>query len=918
MHIYHNNTDGIMLRSSQLTSGNDRNNSGLRLITANKSIKISSLNPIMNIIKRNKESEKTTVYYFEVFVISGDCAVGFVPALLDNNSHHHDAILHNHSKRRGGGGGDSSSSSIAVGNCGHLIRHPDAEFPLLRNNSLQNGETIGCGILFGTVPTYFFTHNGVRIDVEALYGIDSRVSSLQIPLVPTVALSNSIETVVRTNFGFCSDTPFLWNGNFNNNNNNNNFRIISKYHYGGGGGGGPTLPPHPSSSTNLGGGTEGGNTFQFPPRLSYLPSRSTSRDESVSSLLTDEIFPLPNFTRGNTVSGAITGQQQQQQQLVPPIPMVECAAAASPSSIYKFDGPISPPRRQRRRVSLPDMSHAELSNGMVHGSSALPPPLLKGSQFMEEEELSAAAAPPLFKGSQFMEEEELSAAAPPLFSSAFGKSIIATDMEIENTRVENDFDLIDARELATELSRATSETGTNESSVSQLMAVCQSKLGQLNDKITNSTGEDFGELLSVHDVVTEAINGAENWTRNLESRRRTLLDMNESTHSLSSATSEQLNTGEKSEAPRDIFGLLCHLRGREEETRIKATRSLLRVTRRGESHHQRQILQSGGIWSLLTLFKSSTKSPVLMTLSALNVVHLTPSYTDPVSNKTIMAAIDCFYYLIQSSGLDAGADFDITPAEVFKGCMNAMTFVWMNCIEPKLCSSDTSLDGEMTNCFEMQRSRPKRRSFQDEDDVDNCHVLDSFTSLAVMSATIECNDVDGPGKSVCYGFADILQSICAVESCRGLVMKEGVLNILLKWMRSRDNKLELIAATALRDLTVSHSSYTAGWVHSELLHDGNAIGDIVERLSAPNLEVKICMAEIVSCLSCVPHTRVAIIDAQGIKYLGQVLATVEMGCEDDRVNVAVGNSLLNLAIGSGVYSNCGRPNTRATHGCILQ
>jgi len=153
--------DGIMLRSSpQLASSNNSNDDVgplLRLIPANKSIKISSLNPIMNIIKGNKESEKTSVYYFEVFVISGTCAVGFVPAALDDNNNATSSNDSHHHRRRRRADAIDTSSSVAVGTCGHLIHHPDAEFPLLQNNSEQNGETIGCGIIFGTANLFLYT-----------------------------------------------------------------------------------------------------------------------------------------------------------------------------------------------------------------------------------------------------------------------------------------------------------------------------------------------------------------------------------------------------------------------------------------------------------------------------------------------------------------------------------------------------------------------------------------------------------------------------------------------------------------------------------------------------------------------------------------------------------------------------------------
>lgn len=867
------------------------------------------------------------------------------------------------------------------------------------------------------------------------YGINSRVSSLQTALVPTVALSSSTETFVRTNFGFNSDTPFLWNGV-----ENSNWRIITDY-----GGGFTSAMPPPSSSavSNLvGGGTMEaggyGSNFAPLPNRTYVPG-SMSNDSG--DLLADETYPLPSFARGTSLSGAIGIQGFQRPNATAVPPMMGHAATSSsifpPSTAVKLEPKKK--KRPRRRASMPSMDRnpdaaklraklgldrsnrssanndspadaissnemalrdraynpglissdsgdllsdetypmpnftrgttlsgaiaieglqrpntttvppkvkprrratieamdynpvaAELkaklgldrsnvspadtissSEMMLHGStSSVPPPPFSSSQFKEDNNLF----------SKFKTDDSLSISrafqssdqAEFAKESVFGKSSSVA----ESFHAENDFDLNDVKELATELNSATSASGTNQSSVSQLIAVCKSNLTQLNDKITNSTGDDFGELLSVHDLVTEAISTGESWTRNLESQRR-LADMNESSDSLSS--NEQAKSEGKGEELRDIFGLLCHLRGRKEQTRVKAAQSLLSITRRGSAQGHQQILQSGGLSSLLTLFQSSAESKVLRTVSALNVVNLIPTYTEPVRNIDIIIVIDCLHYLMQSSGLDAGADFDVTPAEIFHACVNAMTFVWVNYIEPKVCCSETNVGGGPNdrNCFEMQRSRPKRRSYlDDEDDVDYCHLLNSFTALAVMSATLDYSDVDGLKESVPYGFADILQYICAVKACRGLAMKEGVMNVLLKWMRSNDSRMEVIAATALKDLTVPESSsYTAGWVHAELLHDGNAITDIVERLSAPNLEVRRCMAEIVSCLTGVPHTRAAIIDAQGIKRLGQVLATVERGRADDSVvNVAVGNSLLNLATCSGVCTNC----ELSKPGCIIE
>ena len=1011
-----NDSDGINISSQAESSSDGR--SGLHLITANKSIKISSLNPIMNIIKGHKESEKTSVYYFEVFIMSGDCAVGFIPA-VDNNSDYLDTIFDDCIQR----------DAISVGNCGHLIHHPGAEFPLLRNNSEQNGETIGCGIIFGAEPSYFFTHNGMRIDVEA-YGINSRLSSLQTALVPTVALSNSNETFVRTNFGFHSDTPFLWDGDVN-----DNLCIISHSNDGGP----PVLPPPSSARDNI--------IYPSLPQHTHLP-RYTS-NEFGGSLLSDEVYPPPNFTRGNTLSGSIIRQK--------PVPPVVEYTAASASNNDKGRPPRRPNRPSwmtRRRASMPnrerdgsmlsgdDRRMIETIRGRMREKNVLgsdlvlvPPRFASAQNHDRERNLLPSGEPDLVNantfggdenylppnfsrgsslgpvpptatveyvmsasmnektklnrksswrnrrrasmperrrdGSLISEEDRLvmfntlrrgrlndemnnrSAFHPPWLKNeenrvrrsfvaessspssvkhVFGESS-AVDAEYETVQVVNDiaaptltltgndFDLNDMKELATELTRATSASETNHSSVSELIALCESKLDELNDKITNSMGEDFGELFTVHDLITEAIRNGRSWSQNRKSQIR-MAGMNESGHSLLSTTSSQEQTAVegKGGVQQDIYGILCHLRGRKERTRIIAVWSLLEITRSGSTHESEQIIESEGFCSLLTLFQSSAESEVLMTLSALALVNLVTSYTKPVENRKVILVVDCLHYLIRSPSFDADeSGLSPSPFEVFNACKNAMTYLWVNYVELKLCSLETSVNGKkcVRDCFEIQRT-PRRRSLQDEDDIDYCYLLNSFTSLAVMSATLDYRNVDGLEVSTYYGFADVVRSICSVEACHGLAMKEDVMNILLKWLRSNDKKLELNAAAALRDVTVSQNSYTTGWVHSELLHDGSAITDILERLSSPNLEVRRCMAEIVSRLTGLPHTRAAIVDVEGIKLLGQVL--VGSGCEDDSaVTVAVANSLLNIALlCSGVNSSFDHLKLHSNKCCTLQ
>ena len=302
-------------------------------------------------INNNNNNNAPSVYYFEVFVISGHCAVGFVPdhdnvvmqdttftsSTTSSSKNAMDDVIIINDENNNNNNGNCNTITNSIPKVGQLINHTHAEFPLLQNNHSKNGDTIGCGIIFGgnnnntatstssgggtTETTYFFTHNGVRLNIEQ-YGIDCRVKSLSTALVPTVALSTNVDTVVRTNFGFDSDTPFLWNGD------TDRFFIISHFRSSGSGGSG--VGSAVTGGGGVGGEGGGGNNTnvvaptRFPPRLSCFAqsSRATS-NESEGSLLTDcdEIMPLPTvLIRGTSVADYHQQHQEQQNSFLRPDP----------------------------------------------------------------------------------------------------------------------------------------------------------------------------------------------------------------------------------------------------------------------------------------------------------------------------------------------------------------------------------------------------------------------------------------------------------------------------------------------------------------------------------------------------------------------------------------------------------------------
>ena len=113
-------------------------------------------------------------------------------------------------------------------------------------------------------------------------------------------------------------------------------------------------------------------------------------------------------------------------------------------------------------------------------------------------------------------------------------------------------DLNDIKDMARELRSATFSSDVHHGAVSQLSDVCKTNLEQLNATIQRATGEDsaheLGELIVVHDLVTDAIEAAE------------------------SNRNEAVSVSSYSE-DRDVMALLCRLRTKQ---RHKAVWGLLR------------------------------------------------------------------------------------------------------------------------------------------------------------------------------------------------------------------------------------------------------------------------------------------------------------------------------------------------------
>jgi hypothetical protein len=290
---------------------------------------------------------------------------------------------------------------------------------------------------------------------------------------------------------------------------------------------------------------------------------------------------------------------------------------------------------------------------------------------------------------------------------------------------------------------------------------------------------------------------------------------------------------------------------------------MVSLTQKGRDEEMcHEIIASGGMQSLLTLFKSSSDSFELMMVSALTAVYLLPLLLDDSvvqsSNYVHMGIIECLQFLIQTSIKNTTADIDISPSEIRTASAFAMTNLWFKVLVATLRSAEIVSasnhisrfgDGSESDQDFFSRRRSSVASWQSDEDVDWSILVDAFTSLSIMAAKSEAsrpkNDLN-----VYYEFALIVESICAVEYARPLAMKEGVIALLLKWLRSGDIDLERPAASSLRNLALTQDNYTAGWVHSELVNEDTAIRFIVRRLESGDSGVRLAMAEVrlIPCL----------------------------------------------------------------------
>jgi hypothetical protein len=297
--------------------------------------------------------------------------------------------------------------------------------------------------------------------------------------------------------------------------------------------------------------------------------------------------------------------------------------------------------------------------------------------------------------------------------------------------------------------------------------------------------------------------------------------------------------------------------------------------------------------SLLTLFRTKGGTRELKVVAALAVAYLLPSFEQ--SNS------------LQSSSL--GLKIVECDEMCTASAMGVYTF-WCIVLSPLLrsgLSENIAPVRSFSESPELVRgisTRLRRRSVSQQRVGGN--VFDQRQEVLELQELLEltvCLIVE-MAKTSDLADTSILTSghaICTIDLARPIAVREGLLKVLVSWMRSQNGKKIRSAATSLNELTSTVDSYMAGWIHSQIVNEG-ALAELVKLVNLSVCEwagqgVRLAVAEILCRLCVAPHTRAAVVEAQCINCL--ICLLYEFGDpESQKVAFAAGSALLQLVAGA--------------------
>ena len=328
---------------------------------------------------------------------------------------------------------------------------------------------------------------------------------------------------------------------------------------------------------------------------------------------------------------------------------------------------------------------------------------------------------------------------------------------------------------------------------------------------------------------------------------------------------------------KDVFSLICILRAQSDQ-RLDAALALMEFARDGETPAEGgislrdEIRSSGGMHSLLQVFRAKGTSYELRVVAGMAVAHVLPSFVES-SASVGLKIMECLRFLSTSRPVSPNG-VKISQQTMFKASAMGVTAFWMNALEPML-NVGGSAEVAATEKFDLQMISNNSSGLaaaggifdQGHQTLELQELLEMTVSLIVhIEKHAEASGGDDASMSMLR--ATVIGQVCAVDIARPIAVREGLLPILVDWIKSKDKDKIGPAVSALRYLTSIKDKYMAGWIHSQMVNEG-ALSEVVELAGDYNAghDVRLSVAQILSSLCVAPHTRAAVVEANCMSYL---------------------------------------------------
>ena len=350
---------------------------------------------------------------------------------------------------------------------------------------------------------------------------------------------------------------------------------------------------------------------------------------------------------------------------------------------------------------------------------------------------------------------------------------------------------------------------------------------------------------------------------------------------------------------------------------------LFSMTMTKEQESKKEIISSGGMHSLLNVFKSCSDSKEdadLKRAAALAVAHLIPSSHERLMAHNVsfdLKLMDCLKFLVmQSNSNEYEQDREVAAI--------ALTHRWINTwsVELQPTGSTRNLSSRSTSqpfpkcCVDsisgtrlMLRKVSRRKDLPLMETLEAQEVVEKAVSLVIVIARslVHHNRVTSAAKrkfqisqapEMISSIPLAVESICAIEAIRPILAREGLVDVLVEWLQHGGLSLERSASNSLKSLLSSpqDDQYLAGWIHSQIMVNHSAIPCIIRLSRSDRPEVRFAAANILGALSSAPHISEKIIAAGGPNALVCLLQSIAGG--DPQLGHEAASALLKLVAGS--------------------